>query len=654
MSLSRQRLFATLSLFLILAVMLTACGKGPQGSSASETPATATPQPTATAVPLKTLVVCLGYEPSSLYLYKESSRAMWSVLEALYDGPIDTVHFEPQPVILEALPTLENGGVTLSSVAVTAGDEVANVDGDVVALQKGVKVFPEGCTSLSCAVEWDGVSELKVAQMTANFKIKAGVTWSDGQLLTADDSVFSYTVAADPATAASKTLIKRTAAYTAIDAQSVQWTGKPGYLTTNPSAFFWTPLPQHTLASMTAAQMNTADEANKSPLGWGPYKIDEWTAGDHIRLVKNPNYFRAAEGLPYFDVLVFRFTPGLSETDLSPLVTGECDVMETSVGLETQIQPLRELEIAGKTKLYFGQGPEWESLNFGIKPASYDEVYNPYLDRQDFFGDLRTRQAFAYCVDRDRIVKDVMYSRSEIPATYLPPTHPYAVSGLTVLPHDPTQGMSLLDQVGWVDNDNDPATPRVSSGVEGVVNGTTFSVTYYVTDSALHESVSDIVVSSLAECGIAATVQYLPATEMFSSGPDGLVFGRAFDLAELAWSTGRQPPCFLYFSSEIPSEKNSWVGAKYGGVNLTGYSNADYDAACSRQLSAGLDTAAFDADNRLTQTIFNDDLPVLPLFYHLKVMAARPDLCGVSLDVSARSSINALESYYLSATGTCP
>ena len=178
---------------------------------------------------------------------------------------------------------------------------------------------------------------------------------------------------------------------------------------------------------MTAEQMNSADETNKAPLGWGPYVIDEWTAGDHIRLVKNELYFRASEGLPKFDVLVFRFTPGLTETDLSPLVSGECDIMETSVGLETQIQSLRELEIAGETKLYFGQGPEWELINFGIKPASYDDVYNPYLDRQDFFGDVRTRQAFAYCVDREKIIKDVMFSRSQIPASYLPVDHPLRV-----------------------------------------------------------------------------------------------------------------------------------------------------------------------------------------------------------------------------------
>ena len=121
-----------------------------------------------------------------------------------------------------------------------------------------------------------------------------------------------------------------------------------------------------------------------------------------------------------------------------------------------------------------------------------------------------------------------------------------------------------------MDKDGDPATPRESSGINGILNGTVFSVTYNVTQSPLHTSVTDIVVSSLAECGIEVIPQYLPVEDMFAPGPDGLVFGRAFDLAELAWSTGRQPPCFLYDSTEIPSLSNGWLGTKFGGVNITG------------------------------------------------------------------------------------
>jgi len=648
----RRKLYVTSMIAVSMMLLITSCGKQPATIPASQTPGEA-PTATATAIPPKTLVVCVGEEPLSLYMYENSSRAMWSILEAIYDGPIDTVNYLPEPVILEDLPTLENNGVTLSSVSVTAGDEVANVEGDLVALAKGVKVFPEGCTSPDCAIEWDGQAALSVVQMSARFTIKPGITWSDGQALNAEDSVFSYTVSVDPATDVTKNLIRRTASYTVVDAQTVEWTGIPGYLTMNPGAFFWIPMPKHILGEMSAEQLNDADETNKSPLGWGPYVIDEWVAGDHIRMVKNELYFRAGEGLPAFDVLVYRFIPALGVTDLSPLVTGECDIMETSAGLESQVQPLRELEIAGETKLYFGQGPEWELINFGINPASFDDVYNPYLDRANFFGDLRVRQAFAACIDREKIIKEVLYSQSQIPATYLPANHPYAVDGLTTIAHDTARGISLLEEVGWMDKDGDPATPRESSGISGILNGTPFSITYNVTESPLHSSVTDIVVSSLAECGIEVTPQYLTVEDMFAAGPDGVVFGRAFDLAELAWSTGRQPPCFLYSSAEIPGASNSWLGTKFGGVNITGYENDVYDTACSRMFSTGLDTAAFTSGNETTQRLIAEDLPVLPLFYHLKVMAARVDLCGVSLDVSARSGINHLESYS-QTTGTCP
>jgi len=73
-------------------LILSACGLqiGPQ---ATPTP-TIPPAPTATATPApKVLTVCIGQEPETLYLYGGSSRSMWSVLEGVYDGPVDTVNY---------------------------------------------------------------------------------------------------------------------------------------------------------------------------------------------------------------------------------------------------------------------------------------------------------------------------------------------------------------------------------------------------------------------------------------------------------------------------------------------------------------------------------------------------------------------------------
>ena len=272
----------------ILLITLSACAPGaPAGATPTAAP-TALP-PTPTQVPPKTLVVCLADEPEDLYLYGDTSRAKWSVLEAIYDGPLDTINFEPSPVILTELPTQENGGVTLQAVTVTEGDPVSNVTGDIVALKKGVRVFPAGCTSPDCALEWDGTSELELNQMVVNFNLIEGITWSDGEPLTAQDSVFSFTVSADPETTVTRTNIDRTFSYTALDDNTAQWIGQPGYLTLNPAAFFWFPLPQHALASLTPEQMVSDPMATRHPLGWGAYILDEWVGGDHIRLVKNPN-----------------------------------------------------------------------------------------------------------------------------------------------------------------------------------------------------------------------------------------------------------------------------------------------------------------------------------------------------------------------------
>ncbi|MPN34845.1 hypothetical protein SDC9_182339 [bioreactor metagenome] len=131
---------------------------------------------------------------------------------------------------------------------------------------------------------------------------------------------------------------------------------------------------------------------------------------------------------------------------------------------------------------------------------------------------------------------------------------------------------------------------------------------------------------------------------MYASAPAGQIFGRAFDLAELGWTTGRIPPCYLYTTDEIPSAANEWLGTKHGGLNLTGYSNAAYDLACTNLITAGLDKAAASTASADALKILADEVPVLPLFYHLKVMVSRSDLCGLTLDASARSGLANIES----------
>jgi peptide/nickel transport system substrate-binding protein len=626
--------------FAILAIFISGCAPAPM----SPTPTIALPTVPVmpTPVPERLLTICVGQEPDTLYPYGGSSRSMWSVLEAIYDGPIDTIKYDSKPVILQKLPSRADGDVKIAPVKVQEGDEVVNNAGELVGMAAGVIVRPAGCTSTECEIAWDGASDLQMDQMTATFKLLPGLKWSDGQPLTAGDSVYSYQLANDPATPVSRKQLERTASYQSLDETTVEWKGKPGFLDIRSYGNFYLPLPKHAWEKISAADLLKSPLAAEKPLGWGPYVITEWIKGDHIKLVKNPNYVRAAEGLPKFDTLVYRFLGEKSDNNLAALQAGECDVVDQTSMLEEQLETVLDLQKNGKLKAFIGQGPEWEQIAFGVKPASFDDggISPATGDRADFFGDVRMRQAFAYCMDRKTAVDKQLLGQSAIPDGFFTAEHPLFMADLPSYPYDVAKGSQLLTEVGWKDHDNNPATPRLSDGVMFAQGGTPLEVTLVTTDAYLRQEVVKKLAETMSPCGMKVNVQSLPADQVYGPGPDSLVFGRKFDLAQIAWQAGAGNPCFLYESSQVPSANNRWLG-----VNITGYANPVYDAACKSARTADASQPDYKEKNDAAQTLFAQELPAVPLYFNLKIVAARPDFCGFEMDVTSRSALWNIEDF---------
>jgi len=631
---------------LLFSFLLVSCQSGPEPSPTQNQPTetiemNTVPVPSPT-VPPRELTICLGQEPQTLYMYGGSTKSMWSVLESVYDGPFDTRSFEIQPVILEKLPSLNDGDAVIQPVDVRAGDSIVDTNGDLVALKAGTQLRPTGCRSSECAVAWDGSSPLQMDQMVVRYKLLPDITWSDGTPLTAADSVFSYSIASDSATPVSKYNVYRTFSYQTLDNLSVEWVGQPGFLPIRYETFFWSPLPRHALEGIQPADMLTNEVTTKKPMGWGPYIIQEWVAGDHITLQKNPNYFRSEEGLPQFDTLEYRFLGIHADGNLAAVLDGTCDLVDDTADLVEQLEPIIEQSRAGKVSYYIGQGPEWEQVSFGIRPATYDDGYNPYAgERPDFFSDVRVRKAFAYCMDRPWAITDILIDESIVPASYLPPSHPLYLSDLSPLPFDVEEGKRLLDEAGWVDLDGNPDTPRQAYGVPGVFDGTPLEVSYATTQATQRMEVAQILVDSLKECGIQANLQSYSPGELFAPGPNGIVFGRQFDLVHFGWDVGSIPPCSFYSTGQIPTSGNNWIG-----VNITGYSNPEYDALCQ----AANDSRPEDGDSYIqnqyaVQRFFADELPVVPLYFRLKMAMSRPDFCGMDMDVTARSALWNIEAF---------
>jgi peptide/nickel transport system substrate-binding protein len=73
---------------------------------------------------------------------------------------------------------------------------------------------------------------------------------------------------------------------------------------------------------------------------------------------------------------------------------------------------------------------------------------------------------------------------------------------------------------------------------------------------------------------------------------------------------------------------------------VTGYKNPDFDAACTRARQQIPDEETYLDAYHLTQSLFNSDLPAIPLYPRLKVAAARPDMCAFDLDPTSNTLWN--------------
>jgi peptide/nickel transport system substrate-binding protein len=678
---SRKLLFV-ISLLVLASMVLSACGTtteatpevvtvvetvvvpGEETVTEVEVVVTATAEPE--VVEPRTLVICLGQEPDALYPYGTDMLAASQIQEAIWDGNlggVDTRSFAYQPILFEKLASLADGDAVINTVDVVAGDKVVGDDGQVAELAAGVKVRAAGCNAPDCAIEWDGTTALQMEQMVVTTKMLPGLVWSDGTPITSADQIYNFELASDPDVNVSKYGIERTASYVATDDVTTVWTGLPGYKDSTYYLDVYGPAPSHIWSQYTPAELNTEVDAQGLWVGHGPYKVQEWVKGDHLTVVKNENYFRAGEGLPVFESVIYRFVGATSNANIAKVLAGECDIVDQTSSLDDQSELLLELQAAGQIDAAFVTGTTWEHADFNILPlegAGFAGIGSDLSGRTPGpFGDVRLRQAVAMCMDRQAAVDTVLFGQSVVIHTYLPPQHPLFNADAKQWPFDVAAASALLDEIGWVDDDGDPATPRVASGVAGVPDGTLLEFKYETTTATMRQQATQIMAESMAQCGMKVNLGYYPSSEWFADGPDGILFGRKTDLGQFAWLTGVEPPCDLYRGdmiagdpAEVDENGKPVYPSGWGGQNQTGYADPEFDAACNKAVQSLPGQPSYDEGHLEAQAIFAEDLPVVPLFLRLKLAITRPDMCNFIMDPTANSEMWNIENFDYGACDT--
>ena len=174
-----------------------------------------------------------------------------------------------------------------------------------------------------------------------------------------------------------------------------------------------------------AAVAKYGDEFERHPVGTGPFRLESWTRGDRVVLVRNERYWGPK---PALERLVFRAI----RDDRQRLLALESGSIDVAWGI--QPEELQFVELHPELVLHHvpGQNVAYVAIN----------TRRPPLD------DVRVRRAINHAVNKVPIVK-LVYQGLGIPAHGpLPPTMWSYEPNVKRYPYDPKAARALLEEAG--------------------------------------------------------------------------------------------------------------------------------------------------------------------------------------------------------------
>jgi peptide/nickel transport system substrate-binding protein len=446
---------------------------------------------------------------------------------------------------------------------------VKDGDGSRIFYEPLISFDPEGNYVPVLAAEVPTLQNGGVARdgLSVTWKIKRNVQWHDGKPLTADDFVFTWEYAADPATTAI-TLgnYKDVARIEKIDPH----TFKIVYKSPTP-AWFQTfggtagVIPKHVFEPFKGAKAREAP-ANLKPVGTGPYRIVDFKPGDLIRAELNPNYHEA--NWPFFDRLELKGGGDAVSAARAVIQTGEYDF---AWNIQVEDDVLRRMEQGGKgrTDIAPAAGIEHLLCNFSDPWTEVDGERGSAKSAHPFLTDPAVRQALALLVDRASIQEQLYGRQGQPTANYLNAPARFQ-SKNTRWEFSVDKANAVLDQAGW---------RRGADGIRAK-DGKRLKMLYQTSINPVRQKTQAIVKQAAAKAGIDMELKSVVASVYFGSDPGNPDTSSKFwaDLQMYAFNMtgGPEPQRFMdpFVSWEIATKANNWAGR-----NNTRWRNEDYDRA---------------------------------------------------------------------------
>lgn len=257
-------------------------------------------------------------------------------------------------------------------------------------------------------------------QLSYTFTLKEGITFHDGEELTADDVVFTIESIMDDQTASFlKSDFEEVDSIKKVDDYKVEIKLKQPF-TPLLDKLTVPILPAHAFEGV---DMRTAD-FNSHPIGAGPYMFDKWDRGNALTLQAYSDFFGTK---PSIEKVIFKFIPDSNVRALQ-LKSGEVDV-----ALLDPVQ-VENLEKEKNLTIYDIESADYRGVLFNMNV--------------DLWKDVNVRKAFSYATDREQIVKGILKGHGSVAYSPLQ-NHEFNNDQVEKYTYDVDQAKSLLEESGW-------------------------------------------------------------------------------------------------------------------------------------------------------------------------------------------------------------
>jgi peptide/nickel transport system substrate-binding protein len=312
-------------------------------------------------------------------------------------------------------------------------------------------------------------------------------------------------------------------------------------------------------------------ERNARGAGTGPFQFFEWIRDDHILLKRNDQYWNK-QGGPYLDQIRYRPIPD-DTVKLQSLQSGEIDVID-------YVQP-RDVAAVKADR----------NLAVVDVPSLADFAYQLNHTRPPF-NNKALRQALAYALDLDQIVKAVWLNVG-VPANGpIPPT-----------------SWAYDRSIPPIKRDLGKAKAKLAEG--GRANGFAFTMT--TNNIPINVQEAEVIQAQLGEAGITMKIKLVDSTTLISDGNS-----KNFEMISYQWS-GRPDPdgnTYQFFKTTTGTS-----------LNWSGISNPQIDTLLDQTREVSNQAERKKLYSALTK-ILQDELPMVFIIHPVEPKAFSPRVQG--------------------------